>query len=136
MIRTWPDPILAQVAAPVTVFDDALRALAERMFTAMVEHRGMGLAAPQIGESVRVIALEKRVAMVNPRVVERSDKETSWAEQCLSCPGKSVMVKRPKWVVVEWQELDGAPRRQRFSHMDARCIQHEIDHLDGKVIAP
>ena len=138
-VLTWPNEILARVAEPVTVFNEELRSLAMNMLSTMTTHGGIGLAAPQVGHSIRMIVLEKcpeNLVMVNPRIVEKSDRETSWAEACLSCPGKSVQVKRPKWVVVEWQDLDGATHRQRLSHLDARCVQHEIDHLDGKVIAP
>lgn len=137
-LRTHPDPILNRVAPPVVLFTPELKLFARDMLETMHAEKGIGLAAPQVGHSVRVIVIKKcpeDLVMVNPQVIERSDRETTWPEECLSCPGKRVIVSRPKWVYVSWQTVEGVEKSARFSHLDGRVVQHEMDHLDGKLIA-
>lgn len=142
-----PDPRLRQTAAVVRVFDIELENLAVAMLTTMYEARGCGLAAPQVGVGIRLVVLNygpmacgkltQRV-MVNPRVAWTSAKTTAMREGCLSCPDALVFVTRPNIVDVEWDSINDphAPvQKERFRGWAARIVQHEIDHLDGKVIA-
>jgi peptide deformylase len=140
-MRYYGDTILRKVAEPVTVFDDKLRALAEGMVETMLVERGVGLAAPQVGESVRVITALRMEdsddsnvpaeVLVNPKVVFASKETWSYEEGCLCIPGVSGNVIRAKEVEVEYQDLDGNPRRVRSDRFFARILQHEIDHLNG-----
>ena len=140
-MKYYGDTILRKVAEPVTVFDDKLRALAEGMIETMLLERGVGLAAPQVGESVRLIVALRMEdsddshapaeALVNPKVVFSSKETWSYEEGCLCIPGVSGQVIRPKEVEVEYQDLDGKPRRVRSDRFFSRIVQHEIDHLNG-----
>jgi peptide deformylase len=120
----------------VEEFDDDLRRLAQDMFETMYEAEGIGLAAPQIGVSKRLFVMDvgaedaEPQAVVNPVVVERSRSERG-EEGCLSLPGLVGVVERSEQVVIEGQDLDGNPIRVEASDLLARCIQHEIDHIDG-----
>lgn len=130
-------PVLRQKAAPVDVVDDEVRALVRDMFETMYEADGQGLAAPQVGVSRRIIVVDvpthesPRLALINPRVLERSREVARGAEGCLSIPGVYEVVERPTRVVVEALDQDGAPVRIDADGDLARCLQHEIDHLDG-----
>ncbi len=140
-MRYYGDAILRKVAEPVAVFDDKLRALAEGMIDTMLLERGVGLAAPQVGESVRlIVALRMEHSddsevpaevLVNPKVVASSKETWSYEEGCLCMPGVSGQVIRPKEVEVEYQDLEGNPRRVRSDQFFSRILQHEIDHLNG-----
>lgn len=138
-IVQYPDPRLATVAEPVTVFDDALRTLAADMAETMYEAPGVGLAAPQIGRLIRMIVIdisdEKNAlrVLVNPEIVESSDEINECEEGCLSLPGLYEKVKRPAFVKVRAQNLDGTPFEIECDELLSVCVQHEIDHLDGKV---
>jgi len=130
-------PVLRQRAAEVEAVDDDVRRLIRDMFDTMYAANGQGLAAPQVGVSRRIIVVDvpnsdtPAFALVNPRIVEQS-KETARAEEgCLSIPGVSDVVERPAKVVVEGLDTDGAPVRIEADGDLARCLQHEIDHLDG-----
>jgi peptide deformylase len=133
------DPILREKAEEVLVFNEDLRSLVRDMFDTMVAAEGAGLAAPQIGISKRIFVADiresrgtpTRFAIVNPRIVEKSDEVDSDSEGCLSIPGVSEVVTRPARVVVEGVDPTGAPIRIEASELLARVIQHEIDHLDG-----
>jgi peptide deformylase len=140
-MRYYGDAILRKVAEPVTVFDDKLRELAEGMIETMREERGVGLAAPQVGESVRlIIALRMEDSddvnvpaevLVNPKVVFKSKETWSYEEGCLCIPGVSGQVIRPTEVEVEYQDLEGKAHRVKTDRFFGRILQHEIDHLDG-----
>jgi peptide deformylase len=142
-LRFYPDPILRQMSEEVTVFDDDLRVLAEAMIDTMRREAGIGLAAPQIGLGKRlIIALEMKdvddsnaesVALVNPRVLSRSSELWSYEEGCLSIPGVTASILRPLAIEVEYQDFDGETHRMAAQGMFARIIQHEIDHLDGRL---
>ncbi|MBX6362704.1 MAG: peptide deformylase [Gemmatimonadetes bacterium] len=130
-------PILRQRAADVDVVDDEVRDLVRRMFDAMYAANGQGLAAPQVGIPRRIVVLDlphedtPSYALVNPRVVERAEERARGEEGCLSIPGVTEIVERPARVVVEAVDADGAPLRIEADGELARCLQHEIDHLDG-----
>jgi peptide deformylase len=136
-IRTVGDPVLRETAAPVTVFDDSLAQLAERMLRIMRDAPGIGLAAPQIGVVKRLIVYgtddEPRV-LANPEVTWRSDEVEAGDEGCLSVPGVTVPVERAVRVRVHADDLRGAPLDLEAEGLEARVIQHEIDHLLGALI--
>ncbi|HEU0077333.1 MAG TPA: peptide deformylase [Longimicrobiaceae bacterium] len=129
--------VLRIPAEEVAEVDDDLRRLIGDMFETMYRAEGVGLAAPQVGISRRVIVVDvhddevKPFALVNPRVVESSKETEKGEEGCLSIPGLSAAVERPAHVVVEGLDRDGNPLRVEGGGLLARCLQHEIDHLDG-----
>ena len=138
-IRQYPDPVLRMVANEVTEFDDDLRGLASRMASLMADARGVGLAGNQVGVLRRMFVFayseeeEPRVA-VNPRVVPVGDGLETADEGCLSLQGVLVPVERPASVTLEAQDVDGDPYRLELTGLDARVVQHELDHLDGTLI--
>ena len=137
-IHHYPDPVLKQKAAPVTTFDAALQRLAADMLETMYAAPGVGLAAPQVGISRRLIVLDcspkdtpqTPLVAVNPEIVAR-DGECCEEEGCLSVPEFYARVPRSETVRVRFQELDGTPRELEAEGLWAICFQHEIDHLDG-----
>ncbi len=141
-ILIHPDPRLKKVCAPVDDISDALRTLADDMFETMYDAPGIGLAGPQIGVMHRVIVMDckredtdpsRPIAMFNPRVVASSDETNVYEEGCLSIPEQYAEVTRPKVVDVEWMDVDGALQTETFDGLWATCVQHEIDHLEGKL---
>jgi peptide deformylase len=137
-LHYYGDPVLRVKATPVTAFTPELQELVEGMFECMYRADGIGLAAPQVGEGMRVFVLdvldedETRVrrAFVNPVLVEKSGSMTG-EEGCLSIPGIRADVKRAARVVVEARDEKGEPFRMEAVGLLARAIQHETDHLDG-----
>ena len=136
-IEMLGSPILRQKAQEVAEIDDELRTLIADMFETMYHAEGIGLAGPQVAVAKRVIVVEvkgddgKRYALVNPRIVDRGKDLEKEEEGCLSIPGVSAHVERPITVVVEAMDEQGDPVRIDADGMLARCLQHEIDHLDG-----
>ena len=138
-IRRFGDPVLKTRATPVDRFDDALQAQVRRMGGLMADAIGVGLAAPQLGISQRLLVYRigpeaPLIALVNPEVEWAGDEEEGMEEGCLSLPGVSVEVDRPVHVRVRAQDEHGDPRTVEASGLEARVIQHEIDHLDGVLI--
>ncbi len=141
-ILIHPDPRLKKVCAPVIDITDELRKLADDMLETMYDAPGIGLAAPQIGIMDRLIALDcvkeegetpRPLVMFNPVVVAASDETNMYEEGCLSIPEQYGEVTRPKVVDVEWMDRDGNAQRETFDNLWATCVQHEIDHLQGKL---
>jgi peptide deformylase len=137
-IRQYPDPVLRMEARDVEEFDDALAALIERMGRLMQEARGVGLAAPQIGISRRVLVYQPSdeaplTALVNPRVTASADEAEAGDEGCLSLGAATVVVpvERPVAVTIEAATPTGEPVTIEAEGLEARVLQHEIDHLDG-----
>jgi len=138
-IRRFGDPVLKSRAADVDRFDDALRDQVERMASLMHDALGIGLAAPQIGVSQQLLVYrvgpEGPVqALVNPDVEWTSRDAESFEEGCLSIPGVLVDVERPVYVRVRAKDEFGDDRVVEASGLEARVIQHEIDHLNGVLI--
>jgi peptide deformylase len=141
-IITLPDPILRKVAAPVERVDDALRRLADDMLDAMYEAPGIGLAAPQVGVSRRLIVLDvsekdgekKPLVMVNPEILTRSDERRVYEEGCLSIPDVKVEIERPAVVNVRFLDREGRQQELSADGLLATAIQHEVDHLEGRLI--
>jgi peptide deformylase len=134
-IRVLGDPILRQATTPVTTVTDELRRLISDMFETMHHARGIGLAAPQVGRTERLAVVEvedDRFVLINPEVVAR-DGRAKGEEGCLSIPDIYADVERPETVTVRALDEDLGPYEIEASGLLARCIQHEIDHLDGKL---
>jgi len=137
-ILHYPDPRLRQVAKPVGAVDDALRRLVDDMAETMYAAPGIGLAAVQVHVALRVVVIdlsETRTALqvlINPEIVERDGKQV-FEEGCLSVPGIFGEVERAQHIRVRALGRDGQPFELEAQGLLATCIQHEIDHLDGKV---
>ena len=141
-ILLHPDPRLKKVAADVSDLSDDLRRLADDMLETMYAAPGIGLAAPQIGILDRLIVLDcvkegageaRPLVMFNPRVIAASDETNVYEEGCLSIPEQYAEVTRPRVVDVEWIDRNGNVQSETFDGLWATCVQHEIDHLDGKL---
>lgn len=144
-IITVPHPVLAQRARPVREeeFGPALEQLCSDMAETMYAAPGVGLAAPQVCDSRRIIVLDagedeergKRLRkLVNPAIAERSKETIEWEETCLSVPGLEITVHRSRRVRVQWRRPDGTPDEDWFEDYEAVIVQHEIDHLEGVVL--
>lgn len=139
-IRTFGDPVLKQGTGPVTVFDSRLERLAEVMFGVMDREEGVGLAAPQVGTLTRMMVWRhpenesERYVYVNPRIARESETCCTEPEGCLSVPGATMEVTRAEEIDVEAQDLAGAPFQVHLTGLPARIVQHEVDHLDGRLI--
>jgi peptide deformylase len=135
-IRQYPDAVLRMRAREVEQFDDDLVRLADKMAHLMHDARGVGLAATQVGVLQRLFVFhassdDEVTAIVNPEITERSDDTEVADEGCLSLQGVHVPVERALEVTIEGQDLTGAPLRLELAEIDARVVQHELDHLDG-----
>ena len=140
-VRQYPDPVLRMKANDVEEIDESVTGLVERMKGLMSEARGVGLAAPQLGILRRVLVYqageeESFVALVNPRVVQSGEELVADDEGCLSLGAATVIVEveRPATVVVEGKSPEGEDLRIEAEGLEARVIQHELDHLDGVLI--
>ncbi len=139
-ILIHPDPRLKKVCDPVGEITPELHSLAADMLETMYDAPGIGLAAPQIGVMQRVLVMDcikdgppEPMVLLNPRVVWASEDVSTYEEGCLSIPDQYAEVKRPAAVRVEWTGLDGTAQERDFTGLWATCVQHEIDHLDGKL---
>jgi len=135
-IRVYPDPVLRSEAAPVEVFDDDLRRLADDMLETMYAAPGVGLAAPQIGIARRIFVGdigEGPIIMVNPEVVETLGK-WEFEEGCLSIPEHWWEFNRPSYARAVGLDVDGNPVEYEGDELMGRVLQHEIDHLAGKLL--
>jgi peptide deformylase len=137
-----PDPRLKKVADPVGEITDDIRRLADDMLETMYDAPGIGLAAPQVGVMKRVLVMDcvkeegaapRPMVLIDPEVTWSSEALNTYEEGCLSIPEQYADVTRPAEVEVQWTGLDGAPRKERFGDLWATCVQHEIDHLDGRL---
>jgi peptide deformylase len=138
-VRTFGDPVLKSKASSVTEFGPHLAAEAERMFDLMHDALGIGLAATQLGVMRRMLVFQagpdaEPKAIVNPELEWLSDDLVTAEEGCLSLPGVTVDVERPLYARVRAQGVDGRPLLIEASGLEARVLQHEIDHLDGVLI--
>jgi len=136
-LRIHPDPVLRIKAAPVEEFDKNLHLLVKKMLKFMHVHDGIGLAAPQVGVSRRIIVVaigSAPVALANPEILHSSGQE-AMVEGCLSLPGVRVNVLRKKSITVKGVVSRGKEAKLSVSGLTARVIQHEIDHLNGILIS-
>ncbi|MCQ3806212.1 MAG: peptide deformylase [Acidimicrobiaceae bacterium] len=135
-IRVIGDPVLRQSARRITDIDGALVRLADNMIETMYAAPGIGLAAPQVGVQKRLFVWdmgEGPQVIVNPEIIE-SDGEWLYDEACLSVPGLSWEIVRPKTVHLVGRDLDGNETSFEADELEARLFQHEIDHLDGTLL--
>ncbi|MBO9452641.1 peptide deformylase [Tropicibacter sp. R16_0] len=141
-ILIHPDPRLKKLCDPVADISDDLRKLADDMLETMYDAPGIGLAAPQIGVLNRLIVLDcvkeegetpRPLVMFNPEIVSSSDDLNVYEEGCLSIPDQYAEVTRPREVEVAWMDQNGNAQSEVFDGLWATCVQHEIDHLDGKL---
>ncbi len=138
-IITIPDAVLRKEAAPVERVDQAVLALAEDMLATMYDAPGVGLAAPQIGISRRLIVMDPSrdedakspLVMVNPVILERSEELRVHDEGCLSIPDVTAEVERPAVARVAYIDTEGKPRETTLEGIWSTVVQHEIDHLNG-----
>ena len=154
-ILIWPDPELLKVSAKVEAIDDSVRALVKDMFDTMYDYDGVGLAAPQIGVHKRVVVVDIRsydrerpasqgggkveipsgetpLVLINP-VITNKQGELEWEEGCLSVPGETGMVTRAARCTLTYTDLDGKVQTLEAEGLKAVALQHETDHLDGKL---
>lgn len=137
-----PDPTLRQIAQPCEPGDKSLEKLAKQMIKALYKNNGVGLAAPQVGVLKRIIVVdcdvesEERnpIVLVNPEILETSGDPVKEDEGCLSCPGISVPITRRPFAKVAYYDLQGRQQTIEGDGLLGRCLQHEIDHLDGRTL--
>jgi peptide deformylase len=134
-VLRYGDPALRRRAAPVGEVTPEVRATIANMTETMYDEVGIGLAAPQVGISLRLIVVADEEgrgvqALLNPAIVDRGGEATG-EEGCLSIPGVFAQVTRSAWVKIEAQDVNGGPLALRATGLRARVLQHEIDHLDG-----
>ncbi len=138
-ILRYPDPRLHKLAKPVTVFDERLQRLVADMAQTMYDAPGVGLAATQVDVHQQVIVIDtsethdRLQVFINPQILWASDEKRIYDEGCLSVPGVYDGVERPAQVKVRAQDTDGKPFEIQADELLAVCIQHEMDHLQGKV---
>ncbi len=141
-ILIHPDPRLKRIAEPVTEVTPELRRLADDMLETMYDAPGIGLAAPQIGVGLRLIVMDctrkegespRPMALFNPEVTWASEERSVYEEGCLSIPEQYADIERPAEVRVRWLDRDGRPAEEHFAGLWATCVQHEIDHLNGRL---
>jgi len=144
-VLKFPNPLLAKKSQPVHDYDQSLTDLAKAMLHTMYEEGGIGLAAPQVGQHRRLIVVDVRdgegeeeedirnpAFYVNPRIVEQSG-EVITEEGCLSVVEFTAEVKRAQAITLEYETTEGETRQEKMTDLKAVCVQHEIDHLDGKL---
>ncbi|MBV8210735.1 MAG: peptide deformylase [Burkholderiaceae bacterium] len=138
-ILEYPDPRLRKIARPVTIFDDRLRKLVSDMAETMYSAPGVGLAATQVDVHERIIVIDVSEAkdalhvFINPELLSASEETIECEEGCLSVPGVYETVRRPAKVRVRAMDEHGRPFERDCSDMLAVCVQHEMDHLEGRV---
>jgi peptide deformylase len=138
-IISLPDPILRKQAADVERVDDELRRLIDDMFDTMYDAPGIGLAAPQVNVSRRLIVMDPAreeedpapLVMINPQILHRSDELRSHEEGCLSIPEFTAEIERPAVTRVAYLDAEGKPQEGEFEGLWSTLVQHEIDHLNG-----
>jgi peptide deformylase len=153
---TYPNPLLKQISKPVEQINESIRQLVEQMFVTMYREGGIGLAAVQVGVLLRVIVCDlsyeikhhhhsgpcnhdlqiinsSKKCFINPVITDFSQEKSICKEGCLSFPNLRADVSRPKTVTVSYLDIDGKQCIEQLTDLDATCIQHEIDHLNGIV---
>jgi peptide deformylase len=141
-IITLPDPLLRRPSRPVERVDDALRRFADDMLETMYAAPGVGLAAVQVGEPIRLIVLDtakedeapQALVLINPQIVALGEEMRQHEEGCLSIPDVRIDIERPSSVRISYIDRDGQSQQLAAEGLTATAIQHEIDHLNGKLI--
>ena len=143
-IYETPEPVLRQISKPVETFDKELKVLVADMFETMYAAPGIGLAAVQVGEPIRLLVIDLQEpeeeggepvrdprVFINPEIVEHSDQEVPYTEGCLSVPDQYAEVDRPDRIRARWLDAQGAAHEEEITGLLAVCLQHEMDHLEG-----
>lgn len=136
-----PDTRLNQISTDIKGIDKEVTIKLENMLECMYKNNGIGLAAPQVGILKRLIVIDcssddnkkKPKKFINPKIIKLSKNLTSFEEGCLSLPNQYASVERPNEVIIEYFDIKGRKRKEEFKGLEATCIQHEIDHLNGKL---
>jgi len=140
-IQMWPDGCLMETCSRVEPGDDVGQ-LAQDMLETMYNAPGRGLAAPQVGVLKRMFVLDcgwkegapRPIVCINPEIISFSEETVSGPEQCLSIPNVPIQVTRPARIFMRWRDLNNTIQARSFEGAEAKCAQHEMDHLDGKVV--
>ena len=141
-ILIHPDPRLKAETSPVETIDESLKTLAADMLETMYAAPGIGLAAPQVGVMKQMLVMDcvkeegaepRPMVLINPKITWGSEEMNTYEEGCLSIPDQYADVTRPAEVEVTWTSLEGEAMTERFDDLWATCVQHEIDHLHGKL---
>ena len=143
-IYETPDPVLRQISKPVETFDDELKTLVADMFETMYDAPGIGLAAVQVGEPIRLLVIDLQEpeeeggepvrdpkVFINPEILWHSDDEVPYTEGCLSVPEQYAEVLRPDKIRAKWRDVEGNTCEEEIDGLLAVCLQHEMDHLNG-----
>lgn len=143
-IYETPHPVLRQISKPVETFDEGLKTLVADMFETMYAAPGIGLAAVQVGEPIRMLVIDLQEpeeeggepvrdprVFVNPEILWTSDNEIPYTEGCLSVPEQYAEVMRPDRIRAKWQDVEGKQYEEEIDGLLAVCLQHEMDHLNG-----
>ena len=138
-VITYPNPVLRQVCEPCDPSDKSLKKLARKMAKTMYADNGCGIAGPQVGVLKRIIVIDcdqedgaqNPITLLNPEIIETRGPEEIDEEGCLSCPGITVPIKRDSYAIVRYTDLNGEDWIIEGDGLLGRCLQHEIDHLNG-----
>jgi len=158
-IQLYGADVLRKIAEPITTFDTSVQSFARLMLETMYVENGLGLAAPQVNRSIQMIVIDTSssrrtpsdsdyildgksipanilfpLTMINPKIVQQSDLTIEAEEGCLSLPGITVKIRRPVHIGVDFLDIEGQAHHLIATNLLSRCIQHEIDHLQGKLI--
>ena len=136
-----PDPRLLKVSKEITNINAEIKVLLDNMLEVMYKSNGIGLAAPQVGILKRLIVMDcsnkndkkKPIKFINPEVLDFSEATSEFEEGCLSLPTQFAKVERPEIIFVKYLDENGNSKEKKFYGIEATCLQHEIDHLDGKL---
>ena len=140
-ILLYPNPLLLRESAKIEKFDESLVSLSKDLIDTMYDADGVGLAAPQIGINKRIFVMDCsredegkdcRI-VINPEIEYRSEEMGSYKEGCLSIPGLTEEISRPKVIKVLYQDINGVMERNTYDDLWSTCFQHELDHLNGKL---
>ena len=136
-----PDSRLNQISKKVEIIDDFITSTLSQMLECMYQNNGIGLAAPQVGILKRLVVIDcnynkdtkKPLKLINPEITELSKNISEFEEGCLSLPSQYAKVIRPSDITLKYTNIEGLICESKFSGLEATCIQHEIDHLDGRL---
>lgn len=137
-VLKYPDPFLFKKVKEVVHFDQMLKKEASEMINLMKQSEGVGLAANQVGLDKQIFVMQctqdkEPYVFINPEIIEASQDNTPYQEGCLSFPNLYIELERSKQVRLKWQDIDGLEKTEEFSGLEAVCVQHELDHLNGIV---
>ena len=136
-----PDSRLNQISKKVDIIDDSITSTLDQMLECMYQNNGIGLAAPQVGVLKRLVVIDcsdnkdkkKPLKLINPEIIKLSKNVSEFEEGCLSLPSQYAKVSRPSEITLKYKNIEGLTCEREFIGLEATCIQHEIDHLDGKL---